>query len=699
MNLQPTDILLRQSGGRESIWLSQRLVAEVCNVDENYLKVARIRYKKTVRACDIAKAKDFMPDSGKSWRWSKQYGQFYYCLDNIPDRQPVHYRSLFGDSEALLDMYRAVCKSKDLSSLEIRFKRFLKDNFRNYLEFYTDTDEIQRVALAKACATLEFILNEKEDYPGTKNKLYKDIAPILKVNDIRYFPHNPLRIKEKVDILEDTDHAIIEIIRLPRVGNSNAEVYNDPVVFSWAMQLRMMSQNYTDAHIARTIWDACDRTGRKKPTRRWFGMQIFEQAKTKFLTGEKRFGSSRKAQIFKDRIPFADALYAGDTWQIDSTRVNIIAHRSADGSDRYLNVIAVRDVMSGDILGHAFDYSENSDAYLRALKMAVQTSGYLPYEIVTDRFPGHNTDLIKRLFARMEALGVNIQITHNANGKAGIERWFGTFQSVILMGSKYYYGEGIQSRRLTAHRSPEYLKEVKKEAKKAGFDLVAAYTECENLVEQFRDIKYSVYSRKHENLHKSPKELHQESEKPFVNWISAMQTSMLFDRKTEITLSGKGSFIKEIAGVKITYKVSPEYYDVISSYHGKKVVVSYDLDDLSQVYLWEEHDMLLKSLCPADRFEDIMIHGPKKELGRLSQAKARERQIDAMKEQELSDIINVGEDSMMMGIYTNKTKVNEYEDSYWNHEEIQVPLKKASGDGLSPEDIENAVLNNIHDEF
>lgn len=208
MNLQPTDIIVRKTDGTETLWLSQRLVMEVCGVSEDYLwKKARQTYKKSVRPCDLAKSKEFLPDSGKAWRWAKTSNGFYYCLDNIPDRAPKHYRSLFGDAEALRELWENTQNKKASSELQIRFERHLKANFRNFIEHYTDANEVQRPALAKACAVLDFILEEKDTYPGTKLKLYKDLSPILKELNLQYIPHNPIRLREKVEILENTDHA------------------------------------------------------------------------------------------------------------------------------------------------------------------------------------------------------------------------------------------------------------------------------------------------------------------------------------------------------------------------------------------------------------------------------------------------------------------------------------------------------------
>ena len=695
MNLQPTDIIIRKTDGTETLWLSQRLVMEVCGISEGLLQTNRDRYKKSVRACDLAKSKEFLPDSGKAWRWAKTSSGFYYCLDNIPDRAPKFYRSMFGDAETLRELWEQSRQNKFESELELRFKRHIKANFRNFLEFYTDADEVQRPALAKACAVLDFILDEKDSYGGTKNKIYKDLSPILKEMDLQYIPHNPIRLKEKIDILEEFDHSIPEIIRLPRVGNLNAEVYNDPVVFGWAMQLRAEGANFTDKYIIRQIWEACERTGRRKPSDRWFGQKIFETAHAQFLTAQKRYGSSKKANIHKSYIPFADAFYAGDCWEVDATRVNIIAHQTKDENgnkvERHLMVVVVRDVMSGDILGYDFTYAEDHSSFARAMKMAVQTAGYLPYELVTDRFPGHNTDQIKRLFERMEAMGVIVTMSHNAKEKAGIERWFGTFQSVILMGSKYYYGEGITSTRLTAQRSPEYLAKLKKESRKAGFDVVQAYTECETLIEQWRNLKYSYYSRKHANLHKTPKELHNESEKKHVTFVNRLQTSMLFDLKKEITIRNNGQFHLEMMGVKFYYQIDVEDYEIIAKYHNKQVLVSYDLDDLNEVYLWREHGNLLVSLCTAQELKPIVKHGPGKELGKISQQKARERRIEELKQQDLDQYTAVAnEEELLLGINTDKKKANGFED-YYNG--VNIPLKKVSGSDIAPDDFENSFLN------
>ncbi|AZA87126.1 transposase [Chryseobacterium shandongense] len=695
MNFLHSDIIIRKSGDKQTIWLSQRLVIDVCGMSEDFLRTkARPRYKASVQAC--YHHHNILPDTGKGWRWAKMESGFYYDLSRIPNRAPQNYRELFGDATELVRNYEDFIKGKQSSNFETDFKRHLNNVYRSYLEFYTDANEVQRPALAKACAVIDFILDHKDSYPGTKNKLYKDLEPVLKKLDLQYIPHHHLRLKEKIDELFATERlSIPDIIKLPRAGNSNSMVFADPQLVSWALQLRSMPKNYSNDYIIRKITDMCSLTGKRVPSRRWFGQNIFELPGTKFLTS-KRFGSSRKSHIHKSYIPTEGALYAGDCWEMDATRVNIIGHSveivdeitgKKKKVEKFLMVVAIRDVHSGDIVGYSFDHSENRRVYTDAIAMAVKNTGYLPYEIITDRFPGHNTPEVETLFARMEALGVKIEISHNANDKAGVERFFRTLQQITMPDSDFFYGDGIMSRSLSAFRSPEYLEGIKKESKKAGFDMYAAVEESTFIIETFRDTLYSKYSRKHSKVNLSPRQIHDQSEKPHVIEVSDATISMLFGlKKKNIQIRNNGQIETEIYGVKMHYFISPAYYDVIKNYHLESVVLSYDIEDLSVVYLWENHGILLKSLCEAEFFVPAKTKGPNKNLQQIGVAKAREKAIESLKSIDYEQTI--GEENYMLGKYGKKDITNTADD-YYNDR----PVKKVSGSDVQPDDFENDYLN------
>ncbi|PID89711.1 MAG: hypothetical protein CSB01_00705, partial [Bacteroidia bacterium] len=119
MKIQQGDILIRMTKSGEQMWISQRLVVDKCKTDNGYLRICRLRNKKSVRPCDLAKSKEFLPDSGKAWRWGKNQNGYYYCYDNIPDRKPTFYRSRLGSKTELKDA---------LKSLKGKFK----DNLKQY---------------------------------------------------------------------------------------------------------------------------------------------------------------------------------------------------------------------------------------------------------------------------------------------------------------------------------------------------------------------------------------------------------------------------------------------------------------------------------------------------------------------------------------------------------------------------------------
>ncbi|WP_298062044.1 hypothetical protein [uncultured Rikenella sp.] len=101
----PNDILIRATSEGATLWVSQRLVVECCGVAESYLaQKCRYAYKQSLPASwrKVAEGGDFLlGDTGKSWRWGRKGGQYYYDYDRIPDRAPARYRSLLPTREEL----------------------------------------------------------------------------------------------------------------------------------------------------------------------------------------------------------------------------------------------------------------------------------------------------------------------------------------------------------------------------------------------------------------------------------------------------------------------------------------------------------------------------------------------------------------------------------------------------------------------
>jgi hypothetical protein len=361
----------------------------------------------------------------------------------------------------------------------------------------------------------------------------------------------------------------------------------------------------------------------------------------------------------------------------------MIEHLKDDKTKGFLFVIAVRDVHSGDIIGHSFDYSENRWSVVNAIKMAVENTGYLPYELVADRFPGHNTDEVKRLVSHLKAMGVKVTITHKATGKPHVERGFSTLQTVFMPDSKYYYGEGIQSRRSYAHRSPEYLKEIRKEAKKENLDLTKAYNAADNIITAYRNTKLSFYSRKHSSLDKSPMTLHDESDKPNVKELQEHQISMLFGLKKKVSIKHNGQIKTEIQKAEYIYHIDDfEIYG-----NNKEVVISYDLNNLDKVYLFKPSGNFFIHLGQAELFEKPQPYGPQAEFNKIAKEKQRLKDIEERHAKILQEATaDANELDFLMGRYTNKKAAENAETLRILKEAETVkskPIKKAVGSDIN----------------
>lgn len=698
MKLHVGDIIVRSSTAGDTIWFSERLVIQVCGISEKQLRTKyRYQYKHSVQTC--YHHNNIMPDTGKNWRYTKINGRYYYDYNRVSNREPNYYKDRFGNIEDIINRYNAQMAYDYKNTFETELKTYLNNHFKEFLHCYPyPHTKTQSIALAKACAALEFVITYRNDNSDVKiTTIAKDISIIIAKENYSYLPTNYRILLQKIERY-DQGEAIADIVQLPRAGNNYAVKYEaDNEVRSWAMQLRSMGQNYSNESIIRKVEHMCIMTGKDMPSRRWFGSNIFELHNTKFLTAVNRYGSGeRNAKLYEGYIPVENALFAGDCWQIDATRINLIAHKTAEGTKDFLFIIAVRDVHSGDIIGYNFDYKEDRWSVIQALKMAVKATGYLPYELVFDRFPGHNTEEVKRMLDQVEQLGVKTTFAYKATGKASLERWFGTMQDVFADSSEYYYGQGIRSTRAHAHRSPDYIADITKKANNKKFGLAEAVEEAQYIVEAYRSTPLSYYSRKHNQVNKSPKLLHSESDKPHVKQVNDVQISMLFGYKKKLQLKHTGLIVTEIFKTEYIYQVSD--YQIISNY--PEVIISYELEDLSSVFLFTAKNHFLIHLGSAQLYNRPQIYGPQAEFNRIAKEKERIAKINALREAELSEKTGKADEvQLMLGRKTKKDVAEETETirllNEANNSEKVKPMKKAVGsDTNSPDiDLRSLILN------
>lgn len=627
------NIIVKKLKGVKTYWVSEEYLLKKCTeLSEDYLRTkARYRYAKNV---PVTHHDDIMPDSGQSWRFAKLENTWYYDYDRIPDIEPIYYRSQLPAKEEMLKPEHNY-ENQAITSLYKKIKTAVESGYKGFMSDYAGHSQL--LMLARSAAVLDVVVKHIEDeLINTKSCVFwKELSSLIAHFDIGYLPKNYRRIQDKATRILQGEH-ITEVVSVPRANNNNALKYEDSELISWLIQMRGMGTNYTNSFIIRKIHLLCAMSGKNAPSTSWFNNYLATN-EVKWITSLGRHGSrSKHGYLYKGYVPMKNALFAGDCWQADGTRVNFVPHTNHEGEEKSLYMICIRDVHSGDVLGVHFDIKENRWGYINALKMAVNNTGYLPYELVIDRFPGHNTEEWKSIETKIESYGTKISKAHTATGKAKLERWFGTLQVVFMQSSKYYYGEGVKSRRLYAHRSAEYLNKTKKEASAQIWDFDAAWHEAMDIIEAYRSTPYSTYSKKFASIDLSPKELHLDSQKPHTHNIDILTQVNLFGLEKEVQIKANGLITTEIMKVPYIYVIDD--LEVIAKH--RNVILNYDLDDLGKVYIYSRDKQCF--LCEANEQREILLHGPSADYKSLAKVKQRMAKVEKYRKDLTEKLIGNG---------------------------------------------------------
>jgi len=643
MQLRPNDIYIRNN----TAWIAQGFLLLACNgLTAEYMMKARSAYKASVSPS--FHGRDILPDTGKAWRWAFINNSFYYAYDNIPDKAPAHYRSQLPGRDALLQIGKAAMVSPSNHDFESHFKACLNHRFTTYLRCYNDCTRQQQENLSKAAAIMDGAVEyiRASNIDTRKYHFFQQLANFISTHDVPYFGSNVRVVKRKIEaVMAGTP--IVEVIRLPRADNDNAaKGFHDEEIRSWVLQLRDYGANYTNTFIIKKVQDMCMLTNKPAPKDRWIG-GIMEEHNTRYLTAENRFGSKGRFGIkYRGYQPMQNALFAGDCWQIDGTRVNLadfkhkVTLTGPDGKEiertrqEYLYIVAVRDVHSGDVIGWNYSITEDRWAVFNALRMAARETGYLPFEMIFDKFPGHNTPEMKVFLEDLRQWGVTVTLSSDPNTKPGLERWFGTLQTVFMQESQYYYGQGVRSRRMYAHRSEQYIKRMRSQAAASGFNFDAAAAETDNIIDAYRNTPYCTWSRKHSTVQLSPLQLRQNSETPNAIRLQQEDFYYLFGFKIKLPVDGAGLIRKEIQKVVYYWRVKAADYQIFAN--NSHVLVCYDVEDLTEVMLYSITDGPIKQFL-GRAYEEVPAqrYGPDAQWDVIRRRSAMLDEIDEYRKQEL----------------------------------------------------------------
>lgn len=628
--LQTSDILRYNN----DLWISQDYILKTKVVDSGYLRVAKTRANK----------------GGQSWKHEQILNRCYFSYSTLP-RTATSKMPDAGQLSAL-----AVEVQNDIVAL---VSRAVYSSFKLFLKLMSE-DEARSAAVIHEAS----IYVRQNNISFSKSAFFSALGAEIDMQGLKYLPTSWRNLRDKVEAYYNGTH-ITDVVYAKNKGNTNHSMFaSDNELQNWLFDLAESGKNFSAAVIYRKTRTMCIQSSVKHPSERWVSDWL-AKPETQFHISQRYGSGSRFNQRYRVYTPTKSALYAGDCWMIDGTRVNIVDHKAVTYKDgkritgnKFLYIVAVRDVMSGHVLGWEYCYEESADVIINALSQAVRNAGYLPYELRYDKFPGHNTIDWMWIENELRKQGVVMTQTVRAEGKANIERWWGTLQDVFMAeNSDLYYGEGIRSTRRYAHRSKEYIQKVRTHAHKQGFDFDTAVREADMILTKYVSTPFNYYSRKFKEIDKSPLELHNECTHPNSIEISYSRMCYLFGLRKEVSIR---NFMIQTQIEGATYYYGIDDVSVAERFTGVKVWNCFDYENLDKVHLFEGD----KYLGTFDRITPAQQFGPDRDMRAVGKMKAIGKKMDDARAERLAKNLstyNEPEGNELGAMLSGKTKKHEYE--------------------------------------
>lgn len=545
--------------------------------------------------------------------------------------------------------------------------------------------EKQIKCLCRAASILDTVLHwiESQGLKYSNMKVYSDTAEWLKTCkyfEFKYIPNNPQRIREKLDLMVKEGLKGKDVISLPRAGNDNRNKFDatqKKEIQGLVVRQMISGKGWSDQQIIRMVRKRFMLWNEDVPSEATV-RRLMNEPKIKKTVATMRYdGNAKGGQKMRFSTPLARAMFAGDCWEMDGTKVQWEGF-DVDGVKRSLYIVVCRDVYSGAYLGWSYGLAENSVMYWESIKMAVDIASYLPCELRVDKFA--KTQSLDNLFVKMQGLGVRYTVGHTSNSKAFTERGFKTLQEVFESEEKMWIGEGILSGDENSKPTAQYIAQNQKRLKQESWNWDAAWTKHNALMMAYNATPLSHYSKRYKDITQSPLALHNTCEKSSVIKLEIWDKPSLFWAEEIRDFPNYQLHFERRGEGKITFDFADKkYLDIHLNY--KKVMVRYDMDTLDEVLIFDP--VTDKFLASEKRFEKIQLYGSNPEYGRNAEYQAKRKSLQSAIKQAREDILDgstreVDESALRMGALIAKDEKEQAEQAAMESYRLQsAPKSKA----------------------
>lgn len=511
-------------------------------------------------------------------------------FNSLPERFRVAFEEKYGKPADIL-------KKKDISGDSLVQDSLATQWFADYIlpngEHLTE-DQIEEYTWnATVLNELVKIINEREALRNALGGRHGGIRQFVlnAVEKFRNYPGHTLpsswvRVKEKIDAYKEHGY---ESVISGRVGNNNAlKITEEAGNLIIALKRAKVPRRYNTEQLfeefnrqaaergwkpLKSITSLTQFLNRPDIQRKWYDARHGE------LAAKQRY--TRKHKTLLPTMP-------NGLWYGDGTKLNLY-YKGFDKSGKIAlcttNVYEVVDAYSEVLLGFHISDSENFDAQYQAFRMATETAGCRPYEVVTDNQGGHKKAEALLFFERLARVSRRTA-PYNPQSKS-IEQIFGRFQAQVLAQDWRFTGQNITAKKAESRPDLEFI-EANVENLYTLPQLIQAY-------EQYRE-QWNL--QPHPATGRPRWEMYQDGVNPKTQPLTLRDKVDLFWRTTD----EPSTFTSN--GLTITVNKQEYTYEVFDAnglpdlafrkaHTYRQFVVKYDPLDMTQVrlYIQEKDDL------------------------------------------------------------------------------------------------------------
>lgn len=384
--------------------------------------------------------------------------QALYVWSSIPEKYRRRFVATYGDPEE--KMREAMTKA----SIKIDAKA------REYYEAYTymDKDGQERHLTEKMIEEYTInasVLGELEKMAARRQAIRSSLnAPMSGAWDLildssermresygHTLPGTLARLKTRLKAWKADGY---QSVVSGKLGNSSAlKITGDFLKLIVALK-RSKVPVYTDAQLFEKANETAEERG-WKPIRSLSGMKKWlNSPAVEPLWYDAVYGEQAARQRYGRKHKTALPTRRDTLWYGDGTKLNLY-YRDEQGKVRTTQVYEVIDAMSEVLLGYCISDTEDYEAQYHAYRMAIQTSGHKPWEIVYDNQGGHkklDSDGFIGKICRVH------RPTQPYNGESKtIESVFGRFQAQVLHKDWRFTGQNVTAKKASSRPNVEFI--------------------------------------------------------------------------------------------------------------------------------------------------------------------------------------------------------------------------------------------------